>query len=109
MQEKINQLGIKYNHVIELAPTLEIMDLQKEIDLQKRVPRRKRRELAPVFTVEYKNKILSKFNFDNFIKNLNQTGANRVTLFCVEEHAEACHRSIIADKLSSLNYKVTHL
>ena len=33
-------------------------------------------------------------------------GANRVVLFCVEEKPEACHRSIVTDKLEKLGYKI---
>lgn len=109
LQEKLKDLGIKYGHVIALAPTQEIRDLQKTVDLEKGELKRERQKLGQVFTIEYKNKILSKFDFDNFIENLDQIGANRVALFCVEEHPEACHRSIVSDKLSLLNYKVTHL
>lgn len=110
LQAKLNELGIKYGHVIDLAPTHEIRDLQKEIDLQKGELKRERQRLGQVFTIEYKNRILSKFDFETFIDKLDQVGANRVVLFCVEEHPEACHRSIVGNKLSEqYHYKLTHL
>lgn len=110
LQEKLNELGIKYGHIIDLAPTQEIRNLQKEVDLQKGELKRERQKLGQVFTIEYKNKILSKFNFESFIDKLDQIGAKRVVLFCVEEHPEACHRSIVGNKLSEYyNYKLTHL
>ena len=110
LKEKLNDLEIKYGYIPNLAPTTEIRELQKEIDLEKGELKRERQELGKVFIIEYKNKILSDFDFDKFIENLEQIGANRIVLFCVEEHPEACHRSIVADKLmNDYHYKITHL
>ncbi len=109
LKEKLNELEVKYGYVPELAPTNEIRGLQKEIDIEKGELKRERHELGKVFIIEYKNKILNKFDFDSFIEKLEQVGANRVVLFCVEEFPEACHRSIVADKLGKLNFKITHL
>ncbi|MFV0344781.1 MAG: DUF488 family protein [Bacteroidales bacterium] len=82
---------------------------QKEADTQQGKSKRERSSLGKVFTITYKDRILSKFNFDNFIDKLDRIGASRVVLFCVEEKAEACHRSIVADKLQQFGYKITHL
>ena len=110
LQQKLNELEIKYGYVPELAPTSEIRGLQKEIDLEKGELKRERQELGKVFVIEYKNKILKNFDFETFIEKLDQVGANRVAFFCVEEFPEACHRSIVTDRLTDkYNYKVTHL
>jgi uncharacterized protein (DUF488 family) len=110
LQQKLNELEIKYGYVPELAPTSEIRGLQKEIDIEKGELKRERHELGKVFVIEYKNKILKNFDFETFIEKLDQVGANRVALFCVEEFPEACHRSIVTDRLTDkYNYKVTHL
>ena len=109
LQEKLTELDIKYGHVLELAPTSEIRDLQKEADNQKGELKRDRNELGRVFTLAYKDRILSKFDFDYFIEKLEEIGAKRVVLFCVEEKPEACHRSIVTDKLEKLGYKINHL
>lgn len=110
LQQKLSELEIKYEHVLELAPTQEIRDLQKEADARKGELKRERQQLGRVFVIEYKNKILTKFNFESFIEKLDQVGANRVVLFCVEEHPEACHRSIVANRLSEqYNFKIIHL
>lgn len=82
---------------------------QKEADTQQGKSKRERSSLGKVFTITYKDRILSKFNFDNFIDKLDRIGASRVVLFCVEKKAEACHRSIVADKLQQFGYKITHL
>lgn len=109
LQARLNALDIKYGHVLELAPTSEIRDLQKESDSQKGELKRDRNQLGQVFKIAYKDRILSKFDFDNFIDKLEEVGANRVVLFCVEEKPEACHRSIVTEKLEKLGYKITHL
>ena len=110
LQEKLNDLGIKYGYVQDLAPTTEIRELQKEIDAEKGELKSERQELGKVFVIEYKNKILGNFDFEKFFENLDNIGANRIALFCVEEHPEACHRSIVANKLSdNFNYIITHL
>jgi uncharacterized protein (DUF488 family) len=110
LQEKLNDFGIKYGYIQDLAPTTEIRELQKEIDAEKGELKSERQELGKVFLIEYKNKILGNFDFDKFFENLDNIGANRIALFCVEEHPEACHRSIVANKLAdNFNYKITHL
>lgn len=109
LQQKLNDLDIKYSHILNLAPTSEIRSIQKEADNQKGELKRDRNKLGQVFTIEYKDKILSKFDFDSFIEKLNEVGANKVALFCVEEKPEACHRSIVSDKLEKIGYKITHL
>jgi uncharacterized protein (DUF488 family) len=109
LQQKLNDLDIKYGHVLELAPTSDIRELQKEADAQKGELKRSRQELGQIFKIEYKNKILKNFDFSSFIEKLDDVGANKVVLFCVEEKPEACHRSIVSDKLESLGYKIIHI
>lgn len=110
LQQKLGELEIKYGYIPELAPTSEIRGLQKEIDLEKGELKRERHELGKVFIIEYKNKILKNFDFETFIEKLDQVGANRIALFCVEEYPEACHRSLVSNKLNEhYNYKINHL
>ncbi len=109
LQQKLNDLDIKYGHVLELAPTSDIRELQKEADAQKGELKRSRQELGQIFKIEYKNKILKYFDFSSFIEKLDDVGADKVVLFCVEEKPEACHRSIVSDKLESLGYQIIHI
>lgn len=110
LQQKLNEFGVKYVHTIGLAPTQEIRMLQKEVDLQNGELKRDRQKLGDMFAIEFKNKILSQFDFEGFINKLENIGSNRVVLFCVEEYPEACHRSIVGDKLKEhYNYKLIHL
>jgi uncharacterized protein (DUF488 family) len=110
LQGKLAELDIKYGHILDLAPTTEIREHQKVEDLRQSEQKRDRNKLGAVFASEYKNKIIEKFDFDNFVEQLDNAGANRVVLFCVEGKAEACHRSIVANKLSKrYKFEVTHL
>jgi uncharacterized protein (DUF488 family) len=110
LQEKLEALDIKYGHVIELAPTTEIRELQKEADLEKGELKNERQVLGKLFTIEYKNKVLNKFDFDSFIEKLKDLGASRIVFFCVEENPEACHRSLVAKKIETqYNLSVTHI
>jgi len=109
LQIRLNELDIKYGHIIDLAPTTDIRELQKEVDNQHGELKRDRNKLGQVFAIAYKDRILSKFDFDSFIDKLDEVGGNRVVLFCVEEKPEACHRSIVTDKLEKLGYEITHL
>lgn len=110
LQQRLNSLEIKYGYIPDLAPTTEIRELQKEIDEEKGELKRERQELGKIFVIEYKNRILKYFDFEKFFESLDHIGASRIALFCVEEHPEACHRSIVADKLmNSYNYTITNL
>ena len=109
LQQRLIELDIKYAHFIDLAPTTEIRELQKEVDAQEGILKRDRTKLGKVFTIAYKDRVLSKFDFDAFLEKLDDVGASNVVLFCVEEQPKACHRSIVSDKLGKLGYKIEHL
>jgi len=109
LQEQLHELEIRYAHILELAPTEEIRNLQKERDSTLGERKTERKKLGDVFTIEYKNKILNRFSLDFFLERLDDANAKKVVLFCVEELPEACHRSIVANKLASLNFSITHL
>jgi len=109
LQNRLNELDIKYGHVLDLAPTKEIRELQKEADAQRGELKRDRNKLGKIFTIAYKDSILQNFDFDYFIDKLDEVGASRVVLFCVEQKPEACHRSIVTDRLENLGYNITHL
>jgi uncharacterized protein (DUF488 family) len=110
LQARLAELDIKYGHILKLAPPVEIRELQKQDDLQTGQLKRDRQTLGQVFTNEYKSRILSNFDFDTFIDTLDNSGASRVVLFCVEQRPEACHRSLVTQVLQDkYHYKVAHL
>lgn len=109
LQQRLDELNIKYIHFINLAPTKEIRELQKKVDKQAGVLKQDRDKLGKIFTIAYEDRILSNYDFNDFINNLVEVKANKVVLFCVEEKPEACHRSIVSKKLEKLGYKIKHL
>ncbi|MDR1895208.1 MAG: DUF488 domain-containing protein [Prevotellaceae bacterium] len=110
LQSKLADLEIKYGHILDLAPTTEIREHQKAEDLRQGEHKRDRNRLGAVFAAEFKNNIIEKFDFDSFIENLENNGASRIVLFCVEGRAEACHRSIVANELHErYNLEIEHL
>ena len=110
LQNRLADLDIKYGHVLDLAPTTEIREMQQEDDLKHGEKKRDRNQLGNVFSLAYKNKIIQNFDFENFVGKLDEIGANRIVLFCVETKPEACHRSIVANELSKrYNFEIVHL
>jgi uncharacterized protein (DUF488 family) len=110
LQNKLAELGIKYGHILALAPTTEIREHQKAEDLKQKEHKRDRNKLGTVFASEFKNKIIEKFDFDSFVEQLDNVDANRVVLFCVEGKAEACHRFIVANELKMrYHFEIKHL
>jgi uncharacterized protein (DUF488 family) len=110
LQAKLTELGIKYEYIAGLATPLEIREIQYNADHEKRELKRERKYLAPEFIAEYKEKVLNAFDLNVFIENLMRANAKRIALFCVEEIADACHRSIVAQKLSEeYSFMITNL
>ncbi len=110
LQSKLAELDIKYAHILDLAPTTEIREMQCEDDLRQGEKKRSRNQLGNVFTFAYKNKVMQRFDFDSFVKKLDEVGATRIVLFCVETKPEACHRSIVANELNRrYSVEVIHL
>lgn len=110
LQERLSQLGIKYAHLLGLAPTTEIRDLQKQDDYETGILKSERQVLGEKFKDEFKSNVLPKFDFEFLFDQLDNIGAKRIAFFCVEEHHEACHRSIVTDWLSEkYNYQIHHL
>jgi uncharacterized protein (DUF488 family) len=109
LQDKLNELGIKYRHILALAPTPEIRESQKKADTLTGELKRNRDKLGQVFIKTYKENILEKFDLKLFIDELTEMDAKKVVFFCVEEKPEACHRKLVADQLEKLGYIITHL
>ena len=97
LQSKLEELNISYKHILDLAPTTDIRNLQKLADSQNNQLKRNRQELGTVFKSAYKNQVLRKFDFREFLIDLKKGGSKRIVLFCVEEHPKACHRSLVTN------------
>jgi uncharacterized protein (DUF488 family) len=102
LQTKLKELGINYMYLKDLAPTSEIRQKQKDADKFNNETKMQRTTLGEVFAKEYNSKILSHFAMNKFIAKLEKANAKNVVFFCVEEHASACHRSLVAKEINKL-------
>ena len=108
LQQALAEAGIGYRHHPELAPTTELRQLQYAEDARQGVGKRSRSELAPAYREGYVREILDHVDLSAFRAQLPRDSA--AALLCVEADPEACHRSIIADRLSRHHrVAVTHL
>ena len=97
LQRALAAADVGYRHVKELAPTTELRRLQYREDDRQGVGKRNRVALAPEYAARYTREILDPFDFGALVTEL---PIDAVTaLFCVERDPEACHRSLVADRL----------
>jgi uncharacterized protein (DUF488 family) len=99
LQAALEEAGIGYRHHPELAPTTELRKLQYAEDDRRGVGKRSRRELAPAYVERYTTEILDRADLTAVVGELPPDGA--AALFCVERDPEACHRSLVADRLAA--------
>jgi uncharacterized protein (DUF488 family) len=97
LQAALAQAQIAYEHHPELAPTTELRQLQYAEDARQGVGKRSRRELAAEYTRRYTAEILDLTDLTTLVAGLPGTGI--AALLCVECDPEACHRSLIAQRL----------
>ena len=71
LQERLKTLGIKYLHILDLAPTNEIREAQKLADKLNNIKKRERNELGDEFKELYNKEILSKYNLEDLFSRLN--------------------------------------
>ena len=108
LQQALAQAEIGYRHHPELAPTTQLRQLQYAEDARLGVGKRSRVELAPAYRQGYTQQILDRADLELLVRELPEFG--RAALFCVEADPEACHRSIVAERLRALyEIEVMHL
>ncbi len=98
LQAALAQAGIAYEHHPELAPTTELRRLQYAEDDRRGVGRRSRLELAPEYTRRYTAEVLDGADLTPIVSAL--SSGVTAALLCVERDPEACHRSLVARRLS---------
>ena len=99
---------IEYRHRKELAPTTELRELQYREDDRLGVRRRSRVELAAEYRQRYFSEILSRVALRPIVESMPVDGA--AALLCVEADPEACHRSLVAERLQAeFGLPVEHL
>ena len=98
LQAALAEAEIRYAHHLELAPTTELRHLQYAADNRLGVGKRSRQELAAEYTRLYTAEILDPADLVPVVASLPPRGI--AALFCVERDAAACHRSLIAQRLT---------
>ncbi len=99
LQAALAGAGIAYSHHLELAPSTELRHLQYAEDARQGVGKRSRVELAPEYARRYTEEILDHADLDELVAELPSGAA--AALLCVEADPEACHRSLIAERLEA--------
>lgn len=110
LQSMLAEMNIKYEHILELAPTKAVREKQWKADALNGEKKKSRLKLGHIFIQEYNRCILCNFDFDSLIEKLKSIDAKNVAFFCVEEHPEACHRSLVANLLKEkYGFEITNL
>ena len=99
LQSALADAGIDYRHRKDLAPTTELRQLQYAEDARQGVGKRSRVELAPEYRRGYTCEILDHVDLASVVEEL--PDAHAAALMCVERDPEACHRSIVAERLAA--------
>jgi uncharacterized protein (DUF488 family) len=108
LQATLAEAGIGYRHHRELAPTTELRQLQYREDDRLGVGKRSRTELAPEYRQRYLREILGRADLAPVVEEMPAGMAS--ALLCVERDPEACHRSLIAERLAAeFRLPVRHL
>jgi uncharacterized protein (DUF488 family) len=108
LQAELSRAGIGYRHHPELAPTTELRHVQYDEDAKAGVGKRNRVELATAYRQRYLREILDRVDLGELLDELPKDGAG--ALLCVERDPEACHRSLIAERLAAEHeVRIVHL
>ncbi|MBF6090777.1 DUF488 domain-containing protein [Nocardia cyriacigeorgica] len=105
LQAALEQAGIAYEHHLELAPTADMLHLQHAEDDRLGVGKRSRRALDAEYVRRYTDEILDRADLTSVVSDSGVTA-----LLCVERDPEACHRSLIAERLTErYHIRIEHL
>jgi uncharacterized protein (DUF488 family) len=108
LQALLSDAGIGYEHLPEFAPTTELRQLQYREDDRQGVGKRSRVRLSPEYIRAYSEEILDHVPLESLVERLPVHGIG--ALLCVEATAQACHRSLVAERLADrFGFEVLHL
>jgi uncharacterized protein (DUF488 family) len=99
LQARLAELGIRYRHQQELAPTTAVRQRQQAADKAEKSAKRQRATLSPLFIDAYRQEVLDPFDPQALLNDL-PGDAQVIALFCVEREPAACHRSLVAARLA---------
>ena len=109
LQARLAEMGIRYRHLQDLAPSQAVRARQEAADKASKTAKRQRTALSDTFIAAYEAEILSQFQPQSLLDAL-PDNAQTIALFCVEREPTACHRSLVANKLAEVyQLEVEHL
>ncbi|HTK08122.1 MAG TPA: DUF488 domain-containing protein [Ktedonobacteraceae bacterium] len=109
LQQRLQELHIRYIHAKELAPSASIRALQTQEDKKQHEQKRSREKLSARFIDTYQQNYLAIFDAHRFLQQCGDD-THVLALFCVEREPAACHRSLVAERLEQdLQLVVIHL
>ena len=109
LKARLAELGIRYLHFKDLAPSQALREGQNAADRAERTAKRRRAGLSEAFVTGYRAERLGGFDSREFLERLGPE-TRVVALFCVERPPAACHRSLVAERLHhDLGLEVAHL
>jgi uncharacterized protein (DUF488 family) len=97
LQDALDRAGIAYRHHRELAPTTDLRQVQYREDDRLGVGKRSRARISDEYRAGYLREILDPVDLAPLVAEMAELGP--AALLCVERDPEACHRSLIADRL----------
>jgi uncharacterized protein (DUF488 family) len=103
LQAMLAEGQIAYEHHVELAPSDELRRFLYGQYTSQGIGQRSRTDLSPEYVERYLDEVLSRVDLDAFAASLPEVSA----LMCVEREPQACHRSLIAERLPGV--EVRHL
>jgi len=107
LQAALTEAGVGYSHLKELAPTTEMRELQYREDDRRGEGKRSRTVLAPAYVERYTEEVLERVDLAPIVSWIGNSAA---ALLCVERDPEACHRSLVAERLQrEFGFEVEHL
>jgi uncharacterized protein (DUF488 family) len=98
LQRLLAEARIGYEYHPELAPDTEMRHLQYRADDRQGVGKRSRERLDPEYIQEYTREILDLVPLEPLVAQQPVHGIG--ALMCVEATAQACHRSLVAQRLA---------
>ena len=108
LQAKLAEMGIRYEHRLDLAPTMEMVHAQDAEDRAQGIRRSDRDDLGNTLVEGYTHLVLDDLDSKAFVASLGDPAS--ILIFCVERTPAACHRSLLAERLATdLGAEVEHI
>jgi uncharacterized protein (DUF488 family) len=99
LQATLASLDVPYAHRPEVAPSEATRRHETHAADAEGIGYRDRTRLSQEYLDAYEQEVLATFNAPDFVASLGDDVAS-LMLFCVEQAPEACHRSLLAERVA---------